>query len=285
VVESSALLKRRTPKGYRGFESLPHRCLKKASTLSWLATAKERRAYRVLKGWPNKIARVGARVYNAAIDLIRRETSVAAPSPALTEILQRAKKRTDISDHLVTLFQESLSIQPRMIVELGVRGGESTFVFERVAKCCAAKGVSVDIASVRHANPNERWRFVQSDDIAFAQSFPAWCCEHGLPDQIDILFIDTTHFFEHTVQEIEHWFPLLAPRAKVFFHDTNLRRIYFRKDGSMGVAWTNRGVIEALERYFGKRFDEKRDFTDRVNGWSITHHANCSGLTILARDA
>jgi hypothetical protein len=25
VVESSALLKRRTPKGYRGFESLPHR--------------------------------------------------------------------------------------------------------------------------------------------------------------------------------------------------------------------------------------------------------------------
>jgi hypothetical protein len=27
VVESSALLKRRTPKGYRGFESLPHRQL------------------------------------------------------------------------------------------------------------------------------------------------------------------------------------------------------------------------------------------------------------------
>jgi hypothetical protein len=26
VVESSALLKRRSPKGYRGFESLPHRC-------------------------------------------------------------------------------------------------------------------------------------------------------------------------------------------------------------------------------------------------------------------
>ena len=25
MVESSALLKRRTPKGYRGFESLPHR--------------------------------------------------------------------------------------------------------------------------------------------------------------------------------------------------------------------------------------------------------------------
>jgi hypothetical protein len=28
VVESSALLKRHTPKGYRGFESLPHRVLR-----------------------------------------------------------------------------------------------------------------------------------------------------------------------------------------------------------------------------------------------------------------
>lgn len=27
MVESSALLKRRTPKGYRGFESLPHRSI------------------------------------------------------------------------------------------------------------------------------------------------------------------------------------------------------------------------------------------------------------------
>jgi hypothetical protein len=33
VVESSALLKRRTPKGYRGFESLPHRSLSRETEL------------------------------------------------------------------------------------------------------------------------------------------------------------------------------------------------------------------------------------------------------------
>ncbi len=85
------------------------------------------------------------------------------------------------------------------------------------------------------------------------------------------------------MREIEHWFPLLAPRAKVFFHDTNQRRIYFREDGSMGVGWNNRGVMVALEKYFNKNFNEKRDFTDLVNGWSIRHYAKCNGLTILTR--
>jgi cephalosporin hydroxylase len=278
VVESSALLKRRTPKGYRGFESLPHRAR------TWSMTPKERRAYAVVDDLPNKIARLGASIHNAVIDLIRRKTHPTVSSPELNEILQRAGKRTDISDHLPTLFQESLSIQPRVIVELGVRDGESTFVFQRVAKCCGARGVSVDIEPFTDRESDERWKFVQSDDIAFAKRFPAWCRENGFPDGIDILFIDTTHFYEHTVREIKHWFPLFAPPAKVFFHDTNLRRIYFRKDGSMGVAWTNRGVTEALENYLGKRFDEKRDFTDSVNGWSIKHFANCSGLTILSRE-
>jgi hypothetical protein len=252
--------------------------------LSWSATAKERRAYGVLEGWPNKIARFGARGYNAVIDLFPRKKCAPASSPELNEILQRARKRTDISDHLPRLFSESLRFQPCLIVELGVRDGESTFAFERVAKCCGARGVSVDIEPVRSRDRNERWHFVQGDDIAFAKRFPIWCRENGFSKEIDILFIDTTHFFEHTMQEIEHWFPLLAPRARVFFHDTNMRRIYFRKDGSMGVAWTNRGVTEALEKYFGKRFDEKRDFVDSAKGWFIRHYANCNGLTILTRE-
>ena len=39
------------------------------------------------------------------------------------------KKKTDISDHLETLFVESLSMEPKLIVELGVGDGESTMVF------------------------------------------------------------------------------------------------------------------------------------------------------------
>jgi hypothetical protein len=56
VVESSALLKRRTPKGYRGFESLPHRSqvnsdsFTKATPETFVvAIAEEQRAYQALE--------------------------------------------------------------------------------------------------------------------------------------------------------------------------------------------------------------------------------------------
>jgi cephalosporin hydroxylase len=259
--------------------------LKATETVPWSATPGEQRAYRSLQSRLSRIARFCARVQNALIDLTRWSHAVQSSSPELNEILHRARTRTDISDHLPTLFAESLSLQPRLIVELGVRGGESTFVFERVARLSGARCVSVDIEESSCANHYHEWLFVQSDDIKFAKEFPAWCCQNGLPTEIDILFIDTSHFFEHTVQEIEHWFPLLAPCAKVIFHDTNQRRIYFRKDGSMGVGWNNRGVMAALERYFNQSFNEKEDFIDLVNGWLIRHYANCSGLTTLTRVA
>ena len=50
-----------------------------------------------------------------------------------------------VSKGRMTLFTEALSVHPSLIVELGVRGGESTFVFERVAKMCGSQLGSVDI--------------------------------------------------------------------------------------------------------------------------------------------
>src|ERR1700722_1536588 len=63
--------------------------------------------------------------------------------PEITEIRKHALPRTDISDHLLPLFLEALAVQPQLIVELGVRSGESTFSLERVAKLCGSTLVSV----------------------------------------------------------------------------------------------------------------------------------------------
>ncbi|MEE9269109.1 MAG: class I SAM-dependent methyltransferase, partial [Candidatus Krumholzibacteria bacterium] len=126
--------------------------------------------------------------------------------------------------------------------------------------------------------------FVKSDDVEFAGRFEEWCGERGIDPAIDLLFIDTSHEHEHTVQEIEHWFPLLSPHATVFLHDTNLWETYRRNNGSMGRGWDNeRGVIRALEKYFGKTFDETRDFISFANGWVIRHYHTCNGFTILQR--
>src|SRR4051794_24576059 len=70
---------------------------------------------------------------NALIDLGGRRTYSRSGLDLFDEISQRSAIRTDISDHLQMLFFESLPLRPSLIVELGVRGGESTFVLERVA--------------------------------------------------------------------------------------------------------------------------------------------------------
>jgi hypothetical protein len=230
--------------------------------------------------------KLGIRTYNRVIDLRSRRTPAAAGFPELEAIQQRAMARNGMSDHLVPLFLESLGAGPSLIVELGVRGGESTFVLERTARLCQSTLVSVDIEDCSRASTYPEWIFVKADDIEFAQRFPAWCDERGLVPSIDVLFLDTSHEFEHTRQEITHWFPLLSERAKVFFHDTNLRRYYVRKDGSLGRAWDNqRGVIRAIEDYFGTSFDETKDFVALRGGWLVKHSARCLGFTILERVA
>src|SRR3989344_919370 len=220
--------------------------------------------------------------YNA---LIPPQSFVSSDLPALDEIRRRSRRRSDISDHLETIFLETLSARPNLIVELGIGPGESTFVFERVARLCGSKLISVDLADkAATATSWPAWNFVQADDIEFSGRFKEWARGKSIDPSIDVLFIDTSHQFEHTVQEIEHWFPFLSETAKVFFHDTNTGPIYRRKDGSIGLSYDiNRGVIRALEQYFDSKFDEKKDFADIRRGWIIKHFANCNGLTILEK--
>src|SRR5205823_5200081 len=80
-----------------------------------------------------KLLDLGVRAYNALIARGRRPPPVS-PDPDLRAIRARAAVGTDISSHLEALYVVGLAAHPRLIVELGVRGGESTFVFERVAR-------------------------------------------------------------------------------------------------------------------------------------------------------
>src|SRR5712692_8474476 len=216
---------------------------------------------------------------------VLRITDCGPELAEIAEIRERAVARTDICDHLVPLFVEALTVHPRLIVELGVRdSGESTFALERVAKLCGSPFVSVDIDDCSRASSWKNWTFVKTDDIEFARRSPEWCRAREIDPEIDVLFIDTSHLYDHTVQEISHWFPFLSQKAKVFFHDTNLRMFYFRQDKSMGLGWSGkRGVMAALEQYFGSKFDEKVSFTDSRKGWIIRHNARCNGFTILEK--
>jgi hypothetical protein len=222
---------------------------------------------------------------NSVLDLGRRNQPVhSSGMRVFDEICEHSRRRSDINDHLPTIFAEALAVRPHVIVELGVRGGESTRAFERIAALCDSTLVSVDIDDCsRVSNYAKRW-FVKCDDTVFATQFEKWCRDHQISPAIDVLFIDTSHEREHTVQEVAGWFPFLAERSKVFFHDTHMKKLFRRRDGSLGVGWDNqRGVISAIEDRLGCRFDETRDFTTVAGGFMVKHYASCNGLTVLEK--
>ena len=224
-------------------------------------------------------------LHNFFVELFSKKVNIiVSPSKELNEVRARALENIDISDHLETMFVESLEIKPKLIVELGVRTGQSTFVFERVAKLCDSFLVSVDIEPQLVESYWGKWSFVQKDDIYFADDFKDWCKNKGIAPNIDVLFIDTSHEYNHTKQEITKWFPLLSPKSKVFFHDTNVRMIYHRRNGTIGKAYNDdRDVMRAIEEYVGTKFNEKRDFVEIKNSWLVKHYAICNGMTILQK--
>ena len=224
------------------------------------------------------------RAANAVIRALHRQAP-HAPDPDIAAIRARAAIPTDISSHLEPIFLEASRTNPRLIVELGVREGESTFVLERVARRCGGTLVSVDVADCSSVCHFENWHFVQEDDVAFGHRFADWSREHGVAEQIDVLFIDTSHLYDHTIAEIQAWLPHLSAAGVVIFHDTNLKRLYRRRDGTLGLAWDNsRGVMQALEAILHAQFDERRGFERRLGPWLLRHDPLCNGLTVLRRE-
>lgn len=197
---------------------------------------------------------------------------------------------SDISDHLPTIFADIVGARPRLVVELGTRGGESTKTILAAASHSDAFVLSVDIDNCAGvAIPDalkSRWEFIQSDDVAFGRErFEGWCAAKGIEPVIDVLFVDTSHLYEHTVSEIAAWERFVPPGGIILFHDTNLRP-YGRTVGNrlLNLGWDNeRGVIRAIEEFLGQRYDENSFFVDTRNGWLVRHHPNDYGLTLLRR--
>lgn len=226
--------------------------------------------------------KAGVRRYND----VRGEESTAPPTdlPELRAVQRRARTPTDISDHLERLFVEALEADPDTIVELGVRGGESTFAFERAARLTDASLVSVDVEPTTYDADYDRWQFVEADDVEFGERFPEWCTDAGVDPAVDVLFVDTSHRYEHTVAEMDAWFPNLSSEAVVIFHDTNMQRVFRRADGTVGLSpLSGRGVVAAIEDRFDCSFDETKPFVTVQDGFVVEQYPYCSGLAVLRK--
>jgi cephalosporin hydroxylase len=134
----------------------------------------------------------------------------------LVDYDQRAAGGSDIVGHLPYLYQRALATEG-YLVELGVRSGESTCAFLAALEASDTGflwSVDIDNPSV----PPEWfdlpfWSFVKGDDIVVADE---------LPRSIDLLFIDSSHQYQHTYDELNLYGDRVADGGVILLHDTDL---------------------------------------------------------------
>lgn len=136
--------------------------------------------------------------------------------------LDRLSRWSDIQEYMPFLYEQARSRPGCRVLELGARRGNSTLAF--LAGCAESGGHvwSCDVDDVRRfpdgigpfrASP--QWTFVHGDDMD-----PA--AQVLMPPECDVLFIDTSHEYGHTLAEARAYMPRVAPGGIALFHDTRL---------------------------------------------------------------
>ena len=122
---------------------------------------------------------------------------------------------TDIHEHLQTLHMLTIELNLKNVLELGTRTGESTIALLLATKELGGKMTSVDIdpceeakKKVQKFNLEQYWNFIQGDDLKLD-----W------DQQIDHLFIDTSHTYDHTIEEFKKYEPYVRKEGLITLHD------------------------------------------------------------------
>src|SRR5581483_10114582 len=106
--------------------------------------------------------------------------------------------------------------------------------------------------------------FVQMDDVQFALEGYKRRKDLSENRDVDIVFLDTSHLYQDTLQEIEAFVPLLSATGMLIFHDSNMCPMLDFKwlcaNGTVtGRGWDNqRGVARAIQEFFNICFDETK---------------------------
>jgi cephalosporin hydroxylase len=134
--------------------------------------------------------------------------------------LDRLSRWSDIQEYLPLLYGAARSYPGARVLELGSRTGNSTLALLAGVVESGGHVTSVDIDKVTDWHnglyawsQTPEWTFIQGDDMD-----PK--VQERLPAQVDVLFIDTSHEYEHTVRELEFYMPRVVPSGIALFHDT-----------------------------------------------------------------
>lgn len=136
---------------------------------------------------------------------------------ALSEEYQRRLGiYSDVQDCMKRYHETAAAYPAVSVLELGVATGNSTSAFLAAAEITGGHVWSVDL--VRDVlvpqwwENSGYWTAIVGDDL-----------QVPLPDrQFDVVYIDTSHTFDHTLAELRRFVPMVAPGGTVLLHDTHL---------------------------------------------------------------
>jgi cephalosporin hydroxylase len=128
---------------------------------------------------------------------------------------ERCSTPSDIVAHLPRFVALCAELDATSVIELGTRTGVSTIAWLYALE---GKGelISIDLDARPPIGEWDHWTFIQGSDMD-----PAIVA--GLP-KADIVFIDTSHLYEHTVAELDIYIEHVRPGGRIVLHDTQLRR-------------------------------------------------------------
>ena len=125
----------------------------------------------------------------------------------------------DTQGHLQFLHETVLKYKKPVVIELGVHVGNTTSALLSGVELSDGELWSCDIDDVTKKVPttftqSPRWRFFHGDDVGEQ-------ILSQLPKQCDVLFIDTSHTYEHTLAELEAYIPRVKSDGVALLHDTH----------------------------------------------------------------
>lgn len=122
-----------------------------------------------------------------------------------------ADEQVDMAPHYRTLTRYAASVTS--IVEFGVRGGVSTWaLLDGLPPNGHLWSVDiVDCVVPPRVSGDHRWTFIVGDDMDLQVQLK-------LPDHAELVFIDTSHEYEHTAAELAYVVARLSP-ARIVMHD------------------------------------------------------------------
>ena len=134
----------------------------------------------------------------------------------IEKIINKTLSGTGDSDnHLMLLYSMVIGSKSKTIIELGVRGGDTTLPLVMAAKETDGVVYSVDKKKIDFSLPEELQKynkFYLQDAVSFLDGW-------DVNNDIDLILVDDWHSYDHVKKELEILDKLVSPNTVILLHD------------------------------------------------------------------